>query len=134
MATIKVYGSEYTPGEAAIIYAQVLDDAGMPVETATVTVSLFKEDGSKYLDSLSMAYIAGSNGLYKTQPFAAPSEVQRMIADVKSEGPEVFGAEECVVTVAGESIEAIKGLGWTDETLKKIKELIATRTKMGFKI
>jgi len=99
MATIKVFGSEYTPGEAAIIYAQVLDDAGMPVSTATVVVSLFNQDDSKYLDSAPMAYIQGSNGLYRTEPFLAPLEVQRMIADVKSGNPGVFGAEECAVTI-----------------------------------
>lgn len=133
MAKIKVCGSEYTPGEDAIVYAQVLDDAGMPVNTATVTANLFEEDGSKYLDSVPMTYIEGSNGLYRTETFTAPLEVQRMIVDVRSESPEAYSAEECVVTVAGASIEAIKGLGFesAEDALRIIRQLVEAGGRRG---
>ena len=109
MAIIKVCGSEYTPGENAVIYAQVLDDAGMPVSTATVAVNLFNEDGSKYLNNVPMTYIEGSNGLYRTSTFAAPLEVQRMIIDVRSVNPEVYGAEDYSVILLATKIAAGAG-------------------------
>jgi hypothetical protein len=96
MGQIKVCGSIYSPSESAILYAQVLDDAGNPVSTAIVTLDLFKSDGTKYLDSKTMSYISGSNGLYKYS-FIAPSEIQRMIADVKSTNPSAYGIDEIYV-------------------------------------
>lgn len=97
MATIKVCGSYYSPDEPAVLYAQVLDDAGEPANTATVTLNLFKEDGTKLIDGVSMSYIPSSNGLYKYE-FTAPSEVQRMVADVKSVAPVAYGTEDISVT------------------------------------
>ena len=107
MAKIKVCGSTYSPSEKAIIYAQVLDDAGDPVPTATVILNLFKGDSTKYLDSVTMTYISGSNGLYKCD-FTAPSEVQRMIADVKSTSPTVYGTEDICVTDWTEDISELE--------------------------
>jgi len=96
MATIRVLGSIYSPSEEAVLYAQVLDDAGEPVSTATITLTLFKKDGTKYLDTITMSYITGSNGMYKYE-FIAPSEVQRMVADVKSTDPLAYSSEDIYV-------------------------------------
>ncbi len=107
LATIKVCGSYYSPKEPAILYAQVLDDVGEPANTATVTLNLFKEDGTKLVDGVSMSYIPGSNGLYK-YGFLAPLDVQRMIADVKSLNPTAYGTEDISVTDWTKDITAIE--------------------------
>ncbi len=96
MGNIRITGSIYAPTEAATIYAQVLDDVGNPVDTSTVTLSLFRADGTKFLDGVTMTYIAGSNGIYKYE-FTAPSEVERLVADVKSINPTAYGVEDIYV-------------------------------------
>ena len=104
---IIVSGSEYSPAESALIYAQVLDIAGAPANSATVTLNLFKSDGTKYLDSKAMTYITGSNGLYK-YAFTAPTDLQRMIADVSATDPTAYGTESIYVSKLANSIDSIK--------------------------
>lgn len=93
MATIKITGSIYAPEEPAVLYAQVLDAAGNPVATATVTLNLFRADGSKVLDNVNMPYIPGTNGIYRYQ-FTAPADIERLVADVKSIAPTAYGVED----------------------------------------
>ena len=96
MGNIRITGSIYSPGEAAAIYAQVLDASGNPVDTATVTLNLLRADGTKFLDGVTMTHIAGSNGIYKYE-FTAPSEAERLVADVKSTAPTAYGVEDIYV-------------------------------------
>jgi len=96
-ATIKVFGSSYSPGETAVVYAQVLDEAGEPANAATVTLDIFKSDGTKFLDSAVMDYISDSSGIYKYQ-FTAPADAARMLVDVKVTNPTAYGSEEVSVT------------------------------------
>ena len=93
MASIKITGSIYAPGEPAVLYAQVLDAAGNPVNTATVTLNLFRVDGSVVLGGVNMPYIPGTNGIYQCE-FTAPAEVERLVADVKSIAPTAYGVED----------------------------------------
>jgi len=96
MSKIVITGSIYSPLESAIIYAQILDDAGEPANSATVTLTVFYSDGTKYIDGVTMTYIPGSNGLYKYE-FTAPSDAQRLIADVESADPTAYGTEDIYV-------------------------------------
>jgi len=107
MATIKVCGSIYSPEEEAILYAQVLDDAGQPANTATITFNLFKKDGTKLVDGASLTYIEGSNGLYG-YAFTAPATVERMVADVASTNPTAYGTEDIYVANWTEGLTYIK--------------------------
>jgi len=93
---IKVTGSIYAPGEPAVVYAQVLDAFGNPVNTATVTLTLFRADGTTVVAGVNMAYIATSNGIYQYS-FTAPTTVERLIADVSSINPIAYGVEDFYV-------------------------------------
>lgn len=57
---------------------------------------MWKDDGSKFLDAVSMTYKIGSNGLYQ-YPFTAPATPQRMVADVSSTTPTAYGVDEIYV-------------------------------------
>ena len=107
IGTIKVCGSEYSPSENALIYAQVLDGDGNPANSATVTLNLFKSTGTKYLDSKTMTYITGSNGLYQ-YAFTSPSSMSRMIADVSATSPTAYGTESISVSQWASNIDSIK--------------------------
>ena len=96
MASIKITGSIYAPGELAVLYAQILNAAGNPVNTATVTLNLRRVDGSVVLGGVNMPYIPGTNGIYQRQ-FTAPAEVERLIADVASINPVAYGTEDICV-------------------------------------
>ena len=131
--TLNVFGSVYSPSEAAVVYSQIFDDLGDPANGATVKLTLFEKDGTKVLDDVTMAYITNSNGLYKYE-FNAPSTTKRMVADVASENPTAYGSEDIYVSRFADEItniledtceiEEIKGIGWDGETLKLIKELV----------
>jgi hypothetical protein len=95
---IKVTGSIYSPGAAAVIYAQVLNAVGIPVNTATATLTLFRADSTIIIGPVIMPNIAGSNGLYQYQ-FTAPAAVSRLIADVSSVNPIAYGTEEFDVSL-----------------------------------
>lgn len=115
-ATIKVFGSIYAPSEPGIIHAQVLDEGGNPINDATVSLTLFREDNTKYIDNQPMTYVTGSNGIYK-YPFTAPPEPERMIADVKSEDPVACGTEDIYVS---EWTEDIRQLETGEKPVKKV--------------
>lgn len=102
----RVFGSIYSPSESAVIYAQIFDETGEPANDATVTLTLFKPDGTKVLDSVSMTYITDSNGLYKYE-FTAPAAISRLVADVKSTNPTAYGSEDIYVAEFTENIDAI---------------------------
>lgn len=104
-AIVKVIGSIYAPSEPGIIYAQVLDEEGNPANDAVASLTLFCGDGTIYedIDEKPMSYVPFSNGLYK-YPFIAPSEPDRMIADIKSEDPIAYGAEDIYVSEWTEDI------------------------------
>ena len=105
--TMKVCGSEYSPSENAFIYAQILDATGDPANTATVTLNLYKSDGTKLVNAQAMTYITGSNGLYQYN-FTAPADVQRMIADVASTSPVAYGVEAVCVAEWADQVDKIK--------------------------
>lgn len=112
--TIKVSGSEYSPVENALIYAQILDANGDPANAATVTLNLFNSDGTKYVNSGNMSYITGSNGIYKYS-FVAPTGIQRMIADVSAVDPVAYGTESVCVSALTNNMNLIKKIesgGW----------------------
>ena len=105
--TVKVCGSDYSPIENALIFAQVLDANGDPGNSATVILNLFNSDGTKYLDTKTMTYIDSSNGLYK-YAFTAPSGTQRMIADIAVTGPTAYGSESVCVSELASNTSSVK--------------------------
>jgi len=130
---LHVFGSIYSPGELATVYAQIFDDIGDPANDATVKLTLFEPDGTKILDDVTMTRITNSNGLYKYE-FTAPSTAKRMVADVSATDPTTYGSEDIYVSKFAEDIDSIledtqeikviKGIGWDGETLKLIKERV----------
>jgi len=101
--------SIYKPGEAGAFYAQVLNADGSPANAATVTLTVWKVDGSKFLDGVNMTHIATSNGLYQYL-FTAPATPQRMLADVSSTTPTAYGVDEIYVAEWTEDIaELVSG-------------------------
>jgi hypothetical protein len=93
---IRVTGSIYAPGEAAVIFAQVLDAFGNPANAATVTLTLFRANGTTFVAGVNMAYIPTSNGIYQYS-FTAPTIAERLIADVSSINPIAYGVEDFYV-------------------------------------
>ena len=99
--------SIYKPSESGVFYAQVLNGDGSPANAATVTLTVWKSDGSKFLDGVSMSYITGSNGMYK-YAFTAPATVERMVADVASTSPTAYGTEDIYVAGWANDIVSVK--------------------------
>lgn len=104
--TLRVFGSIYSPSEAAVIYSQIFDELGEPGNGAMVKLTLFEPDGAKILDEVLMSYITGSNGLYKYE-FTAPTAISRLVADVKSTDPTAYGSEDIYVAEFTENIDSI---------------------------
>ena len=98
IAQIRVFGTEYIPGRSGTIYAQVFDCECNPANTATVKLTLFKSDGTKILDDVTMTYVPLSNGIYGYD-FDVPDEPAVYIADVHSTNPENFGTDEVHVAM-----------------------------------
>lgn len=96
----EVFGTEYVPDESGTIYAQVLNSDGSPANGATVTLTLWKSDGTKELDGVNMPYIVGTNGIYKYD-FTAPSADGVYIADVVTANPTGYGSAEVHVSSEG---------------------------------
>lgn len=94
--------SIYKPGESGVFYAQVLNGDGSPANAATVTLTVWKSDGSKFLDGVNVPYITDSNGMYK-YAFTAPATDERMVADVSSTNPTAYGTDDIYVA------------GWADD-------------------
>lgn len=88
-----VEGTEYCPGTNGTIYAHVLYVNGTPANSATVTMSMWAPDGTKYLDSVSMSYVTGSNGMY-SYDFITPSAEGVYAVDVSTTNPAGYGADE----------------------------------------
>lgn len=88
---------EYTAGEEATLYAQVLDGAGDPVNDATVSLTLWDPDGNKELDGVSMSYVTGSQGIYGYD-FTVPEDPGVYVADIISANPTGYGSTELHVT------------------------------------
>jgi len=99
--------SIYKPGESGVFYAQVLNGDGTPANAATVKLTVWKSDGSKFLDGVGMSYITGSNGMYK-YAFTAPATVERMVADVSSTSPTAYGTEDIYVAGWADDIVSVK--------------------------
>ncbi len=95
---IIVSGTEYEPGEGGTIYAQIFNPDGTPAKSATVTLTLYKSDETKILDTVSMDYITDSNGVYKYN-FVSPLLEGTYIADVSSTNPEAWGSDEIHVSI-----------------------------------
>jgi hypothetical protein len=62
--TIQVFGTEYYPGDNGKIFVQVLKDVLTPVNNASCFATIYKPDGSIWLDEVRMTYQNNSNGLY----------------------------------------------------------------------
>jgi len=85
---VKVFGTEYASGESGSVYVEVLAQDGTPVNTATVTFTLYDKNGNVvtgYQD-LGMTYITGSDGKYRpTNAFTAPSTEGVYIIDATAQ-------------------------------------------------
>ena len=95
-----VFGTQYVPEEGGTIYAQVLNGDGSPANGATVTLTLWKSDGTKELDGVNMDYIATSQGIYKYD-FTAPAADGVYLAQVSSTSPTGYGSGEVHVSSEG---------------------------------
>jgi len=60
---IRVYGTEYSPGDYGRIFLQLLDE-GQPVNNALCLIDLYYPDLTVWFDDASMFYLNGSDGLY----------------------------------------------------------------------
>ena len=94
------FGTEYVPEEDGTIYAQVFNADGSPANGATVTLTLWKSDGTKELDGVSMDYIVGTNGIYKYD-FTTPADDGVYIAEVVTSSPTGYGSAEVHVSSEG---------------------------------
>ncbi len=106
VGSIKVYGTEYASSEPGTIYAQVLYGDGSPANSATTSLTLYKTDGTKVLNSVSMSYIAGSNGIYKYD-ITAPVDEGVYLADVASTNPTAYGSAEVHVSATANKVALI---------------------------
>lgn len=114
--TTGVWGTEYVPEEDGTIYAQVFNSDGTPANGATVTLTLWKSDGTKELDGVNMAYIAGTNGIYKYD-FTTPAADGVYIADVVTATPTGYGSAEVHVSSEGAAdIWSEPIVGYTDSS------------------
>lgn len=104
----RVFASVYTKGESGTVWTQVLDADGNPVNTATVTLTVWKPDGTKYLDAVSMSFVTNSNGIYK-YAITAPSEFGTFLCDVTAtwNGSTAYGSGEFQVASWAEKITSI---------------------------
>ena len=104
--------SIYKPGESGVFYAQVLNGDGTPANAATVKLTVWKSDGSKFLDGVGMLHIPGSNGLYG-YPITAPATPEKMVADVSSTGPTAYGTDDIYVADWAKDISEISKATFT---------------------
>lgn len=111
-AAIHVWGTIYGKAENGQVWAQVLDNEGQPVNDATVTLTVWTESGSKYLDNVSMSYLSDSNGIY-TYDFTTPSAYGVFLGDVYASwtGDNAYGSGEFQVTRWAEGAAAENFLG-----------------------
>ena len=96
----EVFGTEYAQEEDGTIYVQVLNGDGSPANGATVTLTLWKSDGTKELDGVSMTYIATSDGIYKYD-FTSPAADGVYLAAVSTTSPTGYGSGEVHVSSEG---------------------------------
>jgi len=104
----RVFASVYTKGEGGTIWAQVLDSDGAPVNTATVTLTVWKPDRTKYLDAVSMTFATGSDGIYN-YALTAPDVLGTYLCSVKAtwNGSTAYGSGEFQVASWAEKMEKI---------------------------
>lgn len=104
----RVFASVYTKGESGTVWAQVLDSNGDPVNTATVTLTVWKPDRTKYLDAVSMTFATGSDGIYN-YALTAPDVLGTYLCSVKAtwNGSTAYGSGEFQVASWAEKIESI---------------------------
>ena len=114
---LKVIGTEYQPSEAGSIFAQIFNPDGTPANSSAVSLTLFKSDGAKILDGVSMSYVIDSSGIYKYD-FTAPADTGVYIADVSSTSPTAYGCDEVHVSTALAHIDAgissVAGAVWDE--------------------
>ena len=97
----------YEPNEAGTFYAEVLNSDGTPANAAVVTLTVWRTDGTMFLNAVNMPHIAGSNGMYEYD-FNAPAVECSMVADVSSVGPTAYGTDEICVTAFAKDITGIE--------------------------
>ena len=103
--SVRVYGTEYSPGESGTIYAQILYEDGTPANFSSPSVTIW-EKTSKYIDSAPMGYITGSNGCYFYN-FVVPINISVFLSEVKSDIPYCFGSGEFHVSEWSSAIPRI---------------------------
>lgn len=111
---IVVHGTEYVPDESGTIFIQVLDEDGVPVNDATVVLTMWDTDGNKELDGVSATYIAASNGIYHYD-FTAPSDDGVYVVDVTTSSPTGYGSTEIHVSSEGGGGGASASDIWEEE-------------------
>lgn len=97
--TATVSGTEYQVGDNGTVYAHVLYLNGTPANSATLNLTLWRPNGTKELDTVSMTFITGSNGIYLYN-FTVPSIVGVYVADIVSTNPTGYGSDEVHVATA----------------------------------
>jgi hypothetical protein len=106
--SVKVFGTIYSRAENGQTWCMVLDNLGDPVNTASVCVTIWRENGENYKGG-AMTYITSSNGVY-TYDFTVPSQYGIYLCDVRAiwATDNAYGACEFQVSPTFENINTIK--------------------------
>ena len=88
---LTIFGTAYKIGEDGIIWSQLLDQDGTPVNLATCNLSVSYPNGSLWVDNSSMTYLAGSNGRYNYS-FTVPDTIGIYSIDATCVNPVTFSS------------------------------------------
>lgn len=70
--SIRVFGTEYSPGDEGKVFLQLLDEHSKPINNALCLISIYHPDKTEWIKNASMFYLDGSDGLYYFD-FVAPN-------------------------------------------------------------
>jgi len=70
---MKLFGTEYSPGDSGRVFLQLLDEKFKPINNALCLISVYYPDKTEWFRNVSMFYLPGSDGLYYFD-FIAPAD------------------------------------------------------------
>jgi len=92
----------YGAGQSAKYYAQVLNADGSPANSASVSITIYNPDGTKYIDGASMTYISGSQGIYEYS-LTTPGSEGIYAVELVSSNPTAYASDVIEVIDAASS-------------------------------
>lgn len=106
---IEIRGTEYQSGEYGIIYAQIKDSDGTPINLANCTIKIFYPNETLWIED-KLKYLFGSDGLYYYN-FIVPQIEGVYAVTANCSEPLVYGFSTFHVTK------------WLNKTLEKVEEV-----------